>query len=850
MARQRRTFDDQMVDLATRGRNERAQLFSTPAMAPVGPTMIEDNAILNEHLSQGAVALENLEDELQTTLTSLEENEEILADATQRLSTSEQRIETLFGEVGSVPDQVEAAKQAAILAAQAYTDANAGGVTPEELEAIRQDAQQKATEAKLAAIVQASQDAADRIDRTIPKGRFDVSKVQDLAASDSPYVDTGTLSIRTDGSPDGPNYLRFTEVAGNTRDTALVLPDVPVTPGKTYQMGFWARQTGGGIPTRGIGWPSQWRKNDGTVHNGDWPKLFYAADYANKLTKDWQYFTAQFTAPQGMKAFIPRFFAYSGAVASGTTIDFAGLTLVSTLDLGLLTAGTAVISDAVAQKIAAGTAAFQKADIGNLTVTGDTHLSDAVARTIAADTATFIKLNVGSLVADKGTLDSALINQLYSQVVESRLIRASMLELSGKNMVRDPDFLDAAVNAERLSATSHAAGTLAYGKDNVSASGILTFTEHSTTYRTICINGNVTNAKIPVTKGDIVYLSVMFRVNGTAVSGAAASQVRFSIYEDAATGAYIRHVGVDQYRTVYAGGGWLAHTSQYTITNDDVRYIRPNVQMRNPAWTGGLDIKWPTVEVAPNLSMREPSGGMDRIIEARLGLTPTFNTFGGTSRTAGLEFRILNTDGTERPDLEIPARITGGVQHEISMQSGASPTTAIDPATVKVAPGRVDIVAGIQNDATINMTAPGGVRVNGAPVTQITEFKVSGSKAHFDVNNQDVAALTYVAAGSNVASGTVATPGSGRVTVNQDGIYGIDFQLLFTTAMKGRTFAQISDGSGNAYNRTTIAVGEDQTCASVSGKYLTAGSVVRFMFIQSNGVTLSYNGVIRVTKYQ
>ncbi|OMH30661.1 tail fiber domain-containing protein [Tersicoccus sp. Bi-70] len=69
---------------------------------------------------------------------------------------------------------------------------------------------------------------------------------------------------------------------------------------------------------------------------------------------------------------------------------------ISNLDVGKLTAGTAVIVDVVAQKIAASTATFQKADVANLT-------------------------------AGTGTMAQAVIDQLYADVVKSRKISTDML---------------------------------------------------------------------------------------------------------------------------------------------------------------------------------------------------------------------------------------------------------------------------------------------------------------------------------------------------------------------------------------------------------------------------------------
>lgn len=71
MARQRRDLSEQLADIITNQRNAQNLIFGVPEMEAVGPEMIADNAILNEHLSPGAIRLENLDEEIATNLDGL-----------------------------------------------------------------------------------------------------------------------------------------------------------------------------------------------------------------------------------------------------------------------------------------------------------------------------------------------------------------------------------------------------------------------------------------------------------------------------------------------------------------------------------------------------------------------------------------------------------------------------------------------------------------------------------------------------------------------------------------------------------------------------------------------------------
>lgn len=575
MARQRRTFDEQLADMATRSRTARTVVMTTPAMAAVTPDMISNDAILNEHLADGAVSLDKLDETIQDTLTLLAENDDALAGAAGRLAAAEDRLDDLFTEVGALPASVEAAKQEAITAAQAYTDAQegGGGVSPEELEALRVDAQAKADAAQAAAEA------------------FAITKMNEVANSKN----------------------------ATFYGTATPAPTAPAgtLTGDTYR-----------------------RRNAAGNIIGEWEW--------SATAKTW---TQRKMTSESMTA----------------------------VDVGVLTAGSAVIQDAVVQKIAAGTAAIQKADIGNLTVTGTTNLADAVARRIAANTASFIELSTDNLVAGSAVIDQGVVNKLYADVVQSRQIEGSQikagtitanhLQVTGSNMVPDPNFLDSTQNAARIKgATNAPAGTISFLVDNVSKSNAASFTGNGTAYVGMPASGDVAGSRIPVTTGDVVRLTVRYRVLGTAVTGATSSQIRFALYHDGADTGYIRYVGAGDYETISsASTTWQEHSFDYTVTQDDVAFVRPVIQFRNPGFSGAIQIKWPSVQVAPTLRVR--STVLDGVmLETKLGITEA-GLDAETFSAPGIEFnRLFETQTT--PIGYRPARIFSTYGNDVVIASG------------------------------------------------------------------------------------------------------------------------------------------------------------------------------------
>lgn len=137
--------------------------------------------------------------------------------------------------------------------------------------------------------------------------------------------------------------------------------------------------------------------------------------------------------------------------------------------------------------------------------------------------------------------------------------------------------------------------------------------------------------------------------------------------------------------------------------------------------------------------------------------------------------------------------------------------------------------------------------------TESSFYIATGSKGNFDVGNQAISTPSYQGAGSTKNLGT---PGGGQIALTDAGVYSVVASVaLFADAAyttikpaTGRSFVDISDGSGNAYSRTPIPVGEDQTTGNHSGQWLPAGSIIKFGLLQTTGGTAFYRARIWITK--
>ncbi|UAJ15381.1 minor tail protein [Arthrobacter phage Asa16] len=145
---------------------------------------------------------------------------------------------------------------------------------------------------------------------------------------------------------------------------------------------------------------------------------------------------------------------------------------ISNLDVGKLTAGSAAILTVTAQKIAASTAAFQTVDVKNL-------------------------------FATTGTLDTAVINKLWTDVVNSRKITSNMIAVGDyTNLIPDPGFLNADMTAMRDAQFSN--GGHAVVNATTGDLDLTTAATSNSYFRPTGINQSATTYKdwLPVTPGD------------------------------------------------------------------------------------------------------------------------------------------------------------------------------------------------------------------------------------------------------------------------------------------------------------------------------------------------------------
>lgn len=125
--------------------------------------------------------------------------------------------------------------------------------------------------------------------------------------------------------------------------------------------------------------------------------------------------------------------------------------MVSNFDVGRLTAGSAAIISAVAEKFAAATASIQTADIKNLFVTGNSVLNDVVAERMAAKIGQFVEVKTSQLTADSANFKTGVAERFASGIGSFlRLFATQVFIGDGGNMLPDPGFRDADTNAGRM----------------------------------------------------------------------------------------------------------------------------------------------------------------------------------------------------------------------------------------------------------------------------------------------------------------------------------------------------------------------------------------------------------------
>ncbi|WP_066298823.1 hypothetical protein [Arthrobacter luteolus] len=141
------------------------------------------------------------------------------------------------------------------------------------------------------------------------------------------------------------------------------------------------------------------------------------------------------------------------ALDSGLALANARLASART-ELDMLT-GVAPLPDVYAQHIASYTAAFQRVDIKNLFVTGDSALNTLTAQRIAANVASFLKVTTDQLIAGSAQLGEAVARKFAAETGAFMKLYANQVFIgAGGNLIPDPGFLDAELNSGRMARSS------------------------------------------------------------------------------------------------------------------------------------------------------------------------------------------------------------------------------------------------------------------------------------------------------------------------------------------------------------------------------------------------------------
>lgn len=239
--------------------------------------------------------------------------------------------------------------------------------------------------------------------------------------------------------------------------------------------------------------------------------------------------------------------------------------MVSNLDVGKLTVGTAAIVTLVAERIAAATAEFQRVDAKNLFVTGTSSLSEVVAKRLAAETGTFITLGVDQLtVTATANLKEAVAAKLFANIFTANKISTQqMLVGNFSNMLENGSFEYG--QAGWGTATKWSIDAAAAGRVNTGVMKVTGITE-----RTF---GPTSAMNIPVDPKDTYRLSGWVK---TATEDVTATQAEICWYWYSANGTFIGNHNVTIRKTaagwVYPAGGqpapaaadgWIYMTGQH-----------------------------------------------------------------------------------------------------------------------------------------------------------------------------------------------------------------------------------------------------------------------------------------------
>lgn len=262
--------------------------------------------------------------------------------------------------------------------------------------------------------------------------------------------------------------------------------------------------------------------------------------------------------------------------------------MIANLDVGKLTANTAVVNNAVAQKIAAATASFQQADVGNLTVTGTSKLADLVAQQIAADSGKFISLAVSQLTAGTASMGVGVIDKLYSEVVNSRKIIADQVVLgNGANSHPDPTFNDTGAWASN--------SWIVAGAGRNGGKGLVI--PASATQRGSYYGSTDRTRHVPVTAGGAYRISAWVKAPSIIPAGAAAIYAKWSNPSLAVSGSFASPQNVSNAAPIPANT-WFQVDGIVTV-GDTAETMFTGLYKQS---TANMDMTWSEPSIQPAVS--------------------------------------------------------------------------------------------------------------------------------------------------------------------------------------------------------------------------------------------------------
>ena len=326
------------------------------------------------------------------------------------------------------------------------------------------------------------------------------------------------------------------------------------------------------------------------------------------------------TGPTTNKMY-PRFYFFDAAhtylASGGTELDGTAqktnepngtkLAIKATVPAGAMYANFMLtINNATGDDLAFYNARSYRRNRGELLVDGSITATQVNAASVAAAVGQFVQIDVSQLNASAAAIGSATIDKLWTSVVNSRKITTDMLVVNGQNIMPDPYFLDATQNAAR---TGSSGGPWTLSADDQSTAQTIKNSTHDAAGVYRSLNLHDAGSRIPVIAGSKYTFQVDYRLRGNAVAGKT-SQMRFAVYHDSPTGAYIRYVGVGSYSNIVGTGPtWNTYTSPEYLIPDDVGFIRVQVQFNNAGWDGEFEVKNPLVRAMADAAL-VVSGGI------------------------------------------------------------------------------------------------------------------------------------------------------------------------------------------------------------------------------------------------